>query len=433
MRSDSAARRLTGSSRTFARGATERPGGPLRREVGVSNSPPCCTRETPVCPGEAKHCPSVPIVEAVGAPSEQGETATRAPFFPERAGTMRVVDCGVDTWKPIWYVEPDGREARWFTEHRRANLGEGGFVLADKIAEHRVGFDPVHSLVWAEGHPAPGALAKASQLRPAYEHLRTELDVNGVPLPAGRTRTVISRARRETGRGAPAAWTGFKSPGEAGFARLDVTADFETPTQLYGLEWLKALSAIQFSQGRARPYGAHNMWETIVVPSNSAKANRILGRVYDKGLESNAAPRGRLLRAEDQRRFNAERRRGVEAIDAAFLCDRWHRRFRHFEQANEEGGQMVTVADPITICALIQSRIESGELDPLKGERLVATVVLDYIAGNQRRGDRVTLWRRRRELRELGLVTDAGLLTAGQTEINVSEPFELASQPTLWE
>lgn len=374
----------------------------------------------------------MPTAAASERRNEQDKTgANKWVGNAERTGSIELVGCGVDTWKPTWYVDPAGREARWFKENPDVLSVNGSWQMPAQIEEHTIGFDHRRNLIWAEGHPEPGRLAKAHELVPAYNRLREAMAAAGVPIPPGRTRPIVSRARRAPGpkdRSTAAAWSSFRAPGEAGLGRLDVTADFETPTSLYGLELLKALQAIQFCNGRSRPYGGNNMWETVVIPARNGRA--ILGRVYDKGVESKSAPRGRLLRAEDQRRFTAERRRAVEDIDAQFLCDRWHRRFKHFAKATEG---VVTVSDPITACAVVQSKIEAGELDPLRGERLVATIMLDYLSGQNRRGDRVTLWRRRKELRELGIVTDSGVLERGSTTVGAAEPFELANHPQLWD
>lgn len=350
------------------------------------------------------------------------------------SGKMSVVDHGVDTWRLLFRADAEGPEARSIIEHPTAQQKDGGVILADKVRDHVVGWDPLHSVIFVEGHPRPGGLAKARELVPAFGGVLDGLDDTNVSVPKGVSRSMLSRVRHDPGRNGErtrAGWTSYWTPGFAGVSRLDVTAEWETPSQVYGLEWMKVLHAIQFATGRVRPYGQHNMWETIYIAGKGRSKNKVLGRIYDKGLESGSAPRGRLLRAEDQRRFNPERRRVVEEIDAQFLCAKFAHRVRPFTSVSREQGE-VTVGDPQAIGQVIQDKIDAGELDALEGERLAGCVMLDYIAGGGRRANRITLWRRHKRLRELGIAIDAES-TGGTTTMAVHEPFEMLAQPALWD
>jgi hypothetical protein len=349
--------------------------------------------------------------------------------------------CGVDTWRPSWYVDMETPAAEWWLLNGTpaGAAAGGGFRLPDAIGGHQVGMS-ASGLVYAEGHPNPEGLAKAGELPAAYERLCDELRAAGVPLPAGNWGNVVNPERLRRG-----GKHGHRRAGAAGLARLDVTADFDTPSAVYGRELMRALSAVSLQRGSMTAAGSLGAQETISLRARGGR--RVLARFYDKGLESATAPPFRLLRAEDQGRFPASRRRGIESIDAAYLRERFRRRWGPLAQAGKELGS-VTVADPLVLAERIQQLAHRGVITPQQATRMAGNVVLDYVAAVEREGgsieyaedelivhrgvSRTTLWRHRSELIRHGLIRDTGELAGEPIEVALAQPFELVDGLDPW-
>jgi hypothetical protein len=335
--------------------------------------------------------------------------------------------CGVDTWRAAWYVDPEGPAADWWVGNGvPAGAGDGGgFRLQHKVADHVVGMS-ASGLVYAEGHPNPDGLAKAGELPGAYERLCEQLRDAGVPLPRGQWAQLVDPERLRRG-----GKHGHRREGAAGFARLDVTADFETPSAIYGRELLRALNAVALQRGGVTTTGQLGAHETVALRARGGR--RLLARFYDKGRESNTAAPFRLLRAEDQGRFPVTRRRGIENVDAAFLRERFRRRWGPLAQAGREVGA-VTVADPLVLAERIQGLADRGVITPMQATRMAGNVVLDHVAGRMSAGaSRATIWRHRTELIRYGLVRETGELAGDPIEVELAEPFDLLDGLAAWQ
>ena len=96
---------------------------------------------------------------------------------------------------------------------------------------------------------------------------------------------------------------GPTSEGFAGLRRLDATVNLSMPTGPAGLAFLAGVMAC----AKDAPGVAQGVWspsralETVYFRGHAGKS--VLGRWYDKGVEGNLAPRGELVRGEDQRRW----------------------------------------------------------------------------------------------------------------------------------
>jgi hypothetical protein len=326
------------------------------------------------------------------------------------AAPVRLAGAGVDTWSPSWWVDPASPAARWF----QANAMESkrGWMLPDPLCEHRVGMF-ASGLIWAEGHPRPGGLAGARELVGAYDQLCHELIKVGVPLPVGHYRVLRD---------------GTRVPGAAGLRRLDVTADVAFPSRLHGQTYMSALQAVVSQRGRSSPHGGLGLWETVELRTRTGR--QLTGRVYDKGLESTTAPPFRLLRFEDQGRFRVADRRPVAAVDAAYLRERFRRRFRFLSDAGRQTG-VITVAEPTVLCARIFELLREGAISRAQAERMAGTVMLEFVGSGEVIGERTTAWRRRQELIEHGIVRDTGELHAPM-EVRLDEPADLCAPLAIW-
>jgi hypothetical protein len=136
---------------------------------------------------------------------------------------------------------------------------------------------------------------------------------------------------------------------------------------------------------------------SIIGPGRS---RRVLGRCYDKGVESGTAPRGELVRLESQTRVSKE----VGAyMTAAAMSEHSGLVGHHFERrfspvaASVDG---IHVATAPILADRVAELVKDGSLSPSKGMRLVGYLV----TGDRLELSRSTRYRWRAELREHGLV-----------------------------
>jgi hypothetical protein len=325
---------------------------------------------------------------------------------------MIVTAAGVDTWSPSWYVNPDGAAARWLQDRATVPSARGSWLVPEKIGGHRVGWFP-GGLLFAEGHPDGGGLCAPAQLGPRGLDLQDALLEAGLPLPT---------------RERPFGDMGAASEGFAGIRRLDATVNVEAGSRAEGLAALAGIAAcVRDAPGKAEVfYGPDRGVETVVLRGHAGR--RILGRWYDKGLEGTLAPRGRLIRAEDQRRWPKNDRRMVEDCDGGALRRGFQRRFYPLYKASKG----VTVAGPIVIAEKLLEAVEAGELSPREAESLCGHVFLQVVGGRRGAGiSSATMYRREARARELGLVLADGVLQ--EVEVDVSEVLEAVLETDLWE
>jgi hypothetical protein len=289
-------------------------------------------------------------------------------------------------------------------------------MLPEPIAGHRVGWFP-GGLVFADGHPDPDGLCKASELVPRALGLQDALIARGIPLVA-----------RERGF-----WHGDStSEGWAGLRRVDVTVNMETASKAAGLAVLAGIAAcVRDSPGHAEiRYGLDHAVETVYLRGYAGK--RVLGRWYDKGLESSLAPRGRLIRAEDQRRWGKGERRDPDELDARALRDGFTKRFYPLYQATKG----VTVAGPVVLAEKLIEAVAAGHLTPRAAESLCGHMLL-RVAGS-RRGAGIpvrTMYRREQQLRKLSLVLADGALDEtdlDEVAVDVGAVLEAALDSEVW-
>jgi hypothetical protein len=267
--------------------------------------------------------------------------------------------------------------------------GERSFEL-EQLDGWKLGAIPGLGLTWAEGHPAPGALAGAEATVEA----------------AARVREVVHGH--------------FEVVEDRGVARSDqtVTQAFERPQEAKA--FLAGMAAVQLPRCETtrRGHPVHS------VSWSHAKGARKLARCYDKGMErgGEAFKFGRL---EDQRRYPSGARPIPEALDEGFLRGRFENRFGPIRKAVEG----VRAATFPVVAQAIADEARYGFRDVREAERLAGSLVL-LSGGAGEAYKRSTFYNRRAELREAGFVVVDDLVEA--VEVNLGDVVEAALEADGW-
>lgn len=284
-------------------------------------------------------------------------------------------------------------------------------LLPQPVAGYRVGWFPGVGQVFAEGHPAGrGNLADVASLPAALESVVGELANVGIRLTTGRALRAPLRGREPR-------------PGFGGIRRLDAAADLRFSDGEQGLAVLDVLA--QISPPRCAHgvyYSADGRGETVILRGYGGR--RMLGRVYDKGLEAGTAPRGELIRLEDQRRFQAGRRPTAD-LGPATVHQLFRRRFDYTARA-----PMVTLATLHELRDRLGELVADGTVTPRRAERVAGFLTMETL-GQPVGRSRSTLSRRRAEARELGLVL-ARLPGTKRQDVDLATLFEPALGSGAW-
>ena len=348
-----------------------------------------------------------------GALSEMGARGIDAPAWLRDSGVLGakaraalpaaakrgelVAQAGVDTWSPAWYVEEDSEAWRALRELVPA-AGYVGRPLQGEADGHRVVWFPDASLLAAEGHPSPGALACADELPEAYERVRLAVA------------ELVGAEIRE-------AWN-------AGVRRLDATCDVAHAVPAEGLALLSGVAALYVGGVQSVVRRASSSRRIETVEMHGHRGRRILARVYDKGVERGDAVPGALVRLEDQRRYDRAARRDVTELTTAYVRGAFRRRFVPLWRASKG----VQVAGPLVLAARIGELVESGQLTPTKARAVAGFLLLD--AAGVRQGGRTTRWRLQRTCAEAGLVLPDGVME--EVEVDLGEVLEAVLEADAW-
>lgn len=329
--------------------------------------------------------------------------------------TCTVAQAGIDTWSPAWYVDPSSMAADMLDQLATVKAKRGD-LLPDAVGEHRVGWIKPLGLLYAEGHPMPDRLCPPDALPRALSRLVRSLEDAGVPVPPGNT-------------GADFYGADINHPGFAGVRRLDATVDLAFPTGAEGLAALAGVAAVArgLTAGKADViFGQKGEVQTVYLLGHG-EGRRVLGRWYDKGVEGGTAPRGQLVRPEDQRRFVKATRRDVTELDATYVRGKFHQRFMPLYRASKG----VTVGGPIVMAEKLVEAVEAGELTMPQAEKVAGHLLLQASARARDRGvSRRTVYRRQAVVRELGLVLADGVLQ--EVEVDLHDVLERAMDEPAW-
>ena len=330
-------------------------------------------------------------------PAYLGDRECMGPFTLRELRSLprrgRVAQAGVDTWSPAWYAEPGSPLERAISQ-----LAVGGGrkvkLVPQPVMDHRVGWFPDAGLVFAEGHPGGSRLGSADDLPIVLEQLEERLQEAMIP---------VTRSAR------------------AGIRRVDATVDLITDSPAEGLAILAGVAALSVPGGKLVTYRSQRAIETVLMKS---RAGKTVARVYDKGIEAGVAPRGRLLRPEDQRRFSKETRRDASELTTAYIRDLYRRRFTPLY----ESARGIKVAGLPVLAERLREAIEAGVIEPSRARSLAGYLLLETVDAPQ--GSRSTRYALEKECRELGLVVGDGALQ--EIEVDLGAVLEECLDADAW-
>jgi hypothetical protein len=315
-----------------------------------------------------------------------------------------VAAAGVDTWSPCWRIDLESDVGR-VLDLEAVRPTTRGSLLPEPVAGYRVVWFRSAGLLAAEGHPAgAGQLAAPDRLPDALAALTRALeDRLEVELP-GPKRFDHSRH-------------GFE-----GVRRLDAAVNV-TSSSAQGLALLSGVAAVRPRGGlasRVRRQPGGRAIETV----DWLTRRGIVARAYDKGVESNLAGRGELVRLEVQQRWPSGHRRDVEELTGGYVGRLFGRRFQPVWQASEG----VTVLAMSDLAERLAQLVHDDVITPAQAEQLFAH--LGFEAAGVSVGSRHTNWRRRKLAESVGLVVADGVVDA--CELDLSEAFVALLDEQLW-
>jgi hypothetical protein len=322
---------------------------------------------------------------------------------------------GIDTWSVCWYLEPDSSATRAM-QMLATDPGPRSRLLPEKVAGHRVGWFPGSRLLFAEGHPVEGGLAPGHQLPEALGRISEGLRDRGILPPSFNLRPHFDHRNDPVKNGG----VGF-----GGIRRLDSTVDLRFDRGDEGVAVLAGVGALPLPRVKTqimREVGGHRV-ETVYFRGRSGK--RVLGRWYDKGIESQTERRGLLLRPEDQRRYDKGTRLDVEAVaSGTFVRDQFVRRFEPLWRASKG----VKVAGAVELGQRVAEMVDEGVLTPRQAVDVAGWLLLEQSDSN--RQSRATWYRKRRRCADLGLVVADG--TVDPVEVDIHDVIEMALDSEVW-
>lgn len=299
------------------------------------------------------------------------------------AKTGTPIEVGVDTWRLVRYLDQDRDLDRALSLCERSDRGIA--LSPERPAGHVVGVLPGYRMLFAEGHPAVDSLAHPATLPQAERLVLEQLEHHGFPI----------------GR-------------DGGVGRCDGTVTLQFANPLQGQALLSGVAALDFPRLMPVVYGKPP--QTVYLAGGRSAERK--ARLYDKGLESLLAPPGTLVRFENQVRYSKETRRAVDEVDLTHVRRRFEGRFG--PMAKSASG--VTVASLPVLAARVHDRVLAGDVTQRQAERMVGFMALHQAGG--RSYSRRTMFRRRAELREMGLVLADDFFAP--VEVNLGETFDAA-------
>jgi hypothetical protein len=330
---------------------------------------------------------------------------------------------GVDTWSVCWYLR-EGSSAEKAISHLATEPGPRSKLIPEKVAGHRVGWFPGTRMLFAEGHPSQEGLCSAYGLSEALQEVSAALCDRGIIPPLYR-RVPEAGFNLLGGVPIPAKAGGLQGTGFGGIRRLDSTVDLHLDSGAEGLAVLAGVAAVPVPRSKTqvvREVGGRRV-ETVYFRGSSGK--RVLGRWYDKGVESGRSARGLHVRPEDQRRYPKAARLSVEAVaGSSYVRDSFVRRFEPLWRASK--GVMVAKATDLAV--RINELVEEGELTPAEGVRVAGFLLLEQANCNPQ--GRRTRYRTRRLCADNGLVLADGVTE--EVEVELAAVIEKALDGGVW-
>jgi len=321
---------------------------------------------------------------------------------------------GVDTWSVCWYLQDQSAPCRAM-ESLATVPAPRSKLIEDDVAGYRVGWFPGSRLLFAEGHPNDQGLCKAEALPAALDVLSEGLTDLGVLPPRIDLRPVY-------GPEGPRPW---RQAGFGGVRRLDSTVDlaFDDPTEGFAvLAGVASLPLPRMKTKVIREVGGRRV-ETVYFHGSAGRT--VLGRWYDKGVESGDARRGVHVRPEDQRRFAKDARLTVDAIaQGTYVRDSFVKRFEPLWKASKG----VKVAGVNELAQRLAELQDEGVITPGEAKAMAGHLLLENAGAH--RQSRSQQYKDRARCRQHGLVLADGPLD--HVEVDLGEVMERALDSEAW-
>lgn len=333
---------------------------------------------------------------------------------------MSVTAAGVDTWSICWYVREESPAHRAI-EALATQPGERSRLLPDPVAGHRVGWFPGTRLVFAEGRPAGvEGLCRTDDLPGVAKLIHDSLGDLGLRLPHWSSRPLGGPVPGGVMR------PHLRESGFAGVRRLDSTVDLEFGRSSEGLAVLAGVAALPLPRVKTqvlREVGGRRV-ETVYFRGSSGRT--VLGRWYDKGVESGSHGRGVRVRPEDQRRFAKDARVPLEAVaEGSYVRDSFVRRFEPLWRASKG----IKVTGPRECAARAIELFEAGEISGGEAKAMLGRLMLDTAGGE-------AVQTLRQQQRDRGLARRHGIVLADgvdeEVEVDLCEVMEQAFDSEAW-
>ncbi|MEX2105930.1 MAG: hypothetical protein WD810_03425 [Solirubrobacterales bacterium] len=325
------------------------------------------------------------------------------------------VEAGIDTWSVCWYLRDESTAVKAM-ESLATVPAPRSKLIEESVLGHRVGWFPGSRLLFAEGHPSSQGLCKADALPGVLEALSESLADLGVLPPAYK---LIPHAGPQ-GFNRALGGSGF-----GGIRRMDATVDLKFDQPADGLAALAGVAALPLPRIKTeveREVGGSRI-ETVTLHGSGGRS--ILGRWYDKGIESGSAGRGLHIRPEDQRRFAKDARPPVDVVaQGSFVRDAFVRRFEPLWRA----AKGVKVAGPIELAQRLGELQDEGRITAAEAKAIAGHLLLQT-AGAQRQS-RAQCYKDRAAARRHGLVLADGVLD--HVEVDLGEILEQVMDAEAW-
>lgn len=238
-------------------------------------------------------------------------------------------------------------------------------------------------------------------------------------------RGVLPPVNKLSTRHAPAGPRPEFGSGFGGVRRLDSTVDLSFDDPVQGLAALAGVAALPLPRVKTqviREVGGRRV-ETVYFRGSAGRT--VLGRWYDKGIESGDAARGCHVRPEDQRRFAKDARLTVDAIaSGTYVRDAFVKRFEPLWRASKG----VKVGGVIELAQRLVELQEEGDITPAEAKAIGGHLLLETVGGQ--RQSRSQCYKDRARARDHGLVLADGILD--HVEVDLGEVLERAMDAEAW-
>lgn len=312
-----------------------------------------------------------------------------------------ICEAGIDTARMLFRLWDERQQAAaldWCAEGSKPLVSDDAGALGLKV-----GYHPLHELLWVEGRPIQALKGRTPQLLPAGA------------LPDAHS-AVLARVRDV-----------FPDARPAGLSRIDVTATVQLEDPSQGWAVLRGVGALDVPRRKPALYldGSGTHPQTVYWLTESGKVRE---RVYDKGAQLGTEPPGIRIRLEAQTRYRTATRTTAEHWTMERVRETFEQRF----------GTMARAADGISVCseralrAQLREYVQRGRLTARQAELLLGHLACESagIDGRPRR----TVRRRRAELRALGLAQALdGIDEADELRVDLGELLADAMTSERWQ